>query len=127
MKLRITVEGQAYEVDVEVLDEAGPAQPSATSPAPAPIPAAPPQPVQSTATPTVRASDAKACVSPLSGTVLKVLVSPGDAVTVNQTVVVLDAMKMETSIPAPVEGRIKAVHAKVGANVKQGDLLVEFE
>jgi len=128
MKLRITVEGRIYDVDVEIVDE--PADASRGAPAPRPAASSsvrPPAPAQSQAPALVTAHDATRCVSPLPGTVLKVLVQVGDQVRRNQTLVVLDAMKMETNVPSPVDGRVKAVHIAVGANVKQGDLMVEFD
>ncbi len=130
MKLRITVEGRTYEVDVEVLAEGAPAKssgsPSAVAPAIAPTtggdgrsPAASPQHAGQSAS--------RACVAPLPGTVVRIAVSAGDEVALNQTLLVLDAMKMETNVPSPVAGRVRAVAVPPGARVQQGDVLVEFE
>ncbi|MEO8458717.1 MAG: acetyl-CoA carboxylase biotin carboxylase subunit [Chloroflexota bacterium] len=65
--------------------------------------------------------------APMPGLVLKVLVKPGDAVRAHQTLVVLEAMKMEHSIEAPHDGVVKAVHCKEGGRVSNGELLVEIE
>jgi len=127
MKLRITVEGKVYEVDVEVVPENAGSTPVAPVTRVASAPVAAPAPAASQAPAPVAAHDETKCVSPLPGTVLKVNVKAGESVTRNQTLMVLDAMKMETNIPSPVEGKVKAVHAEVGAIVKQGELLVEFE
>ncbi len=128
MRLRITVEGRVYDVDVEVVDEPTKASPNTPAPQPAaPVAVSPPPPAQSQAPAAVTAHDATRCVSPLPGTVLAVFVNPGDEVQRNQPLVVLDAMKMETNVPSPMDGRVKAVHVTVGANVKQGDLMVEFD
>jgi len=59
----------------------------------------------------------------LPGNVYKVLVSPGDAVKENDTIIVLEAMKMETNIPAPASGNIKTVDVAQGDVVVAGQLL----
>lgn len=132
MKLRITVEGQEYEVDVEVLggeeSAAAPAAPVART-APAPKPAAaplPPAAATQKAPPAPAGAGAGVFPSPLSGTVRSIKVSPGDAVQANQEIMVLEAMKMETSIYAPSAGTVKAVLVKEGDSVQAGAALVEF-
>jgi biotin carboxyl carrier protein len=63
----------------------------------------------------------------MPGTVIRVLVSPGDAVEAREPLVVLEAMKMETPIVAPYEAVVKAVHVAEGDPVAGGALLVELE
>jgi pyruvate carboxylase len=65
--------------------------------------------------------------SPLMGRLATVLVLPGDAVEKNTPVFVIEAMKMETTISAPYEGIVKAVHLVSGDLVDQDDLVVELE
>jgi 3-methylcrotonyl-CoA carboxylase alpha subunit len=65
--------------------------------------------------------------APMHGLVLKVLAKPGDHVRAHQTLVVIEAMKMEHSIEAPHDGVVKAVHCKEGGRVSEGALLVEME
>jgi pyruvate carboxylase len=65
--------------------------------------------------------------SPLMGKLASVLVKPGDAVKKDTPLFVIEAMKMESTITAPVDGEVKAVHLKAGTLVEQGDLVVEFE
>ena len=65
--------------------------------------------------------------APMAGTVIRVLVAPGDAVEARQPLVVLEAMKMETPVVAPYDARVRAVHAEEGARVGGGTLLVELE
>ncbi len=48
--------------------------------------------------------------APMPGTVLDVLVEPGDQVEARQALVVLEAMKMETPVAAPFDARVLAVH-----------------
>ncbi|HET9060237.1 MAG TPA: biotin carboxylase N-terminal domain-containing protein [Acidimicrobiales bacterium] len=63
-------------------------------------------------------------VAPMQGTVVKVLVSPGDVVAAGQAVCVLEAMKMENSIFAPAAGTVSEVRVAPGASVGTGDVLV---
>ncbi len=64
--------------------------------------------------------------APLAGNVFKVLVSPGDVVTAGQTVMVLEAMKMETEISATAAGTVTEVHAAEGDAVQVGDPLLSI-
>lgn len=128
MKLNITIEGKVYEVEVEVAEEApramylsGPR--SGGGGAAAPRAAAP---VGGAAGRTLE-DESKACRSPLSGVVSQVKVAVGDEVEADQELVILEAMKMFTSITSPEAGKIKAVEVAQGDGVKQGQLLIEFE
>lgn len=62
----------------------------------------------------------------MAGTVWKVLVKPGDAVTPGQDVLILESMKMEIPITAEVAGSVKAVRVKEGDFVNEGDPVVEL-
>ena len=64
---------------------------------------------------------------PMQGTIVKVLVKVGDTVEVGQSVVVLEAMKMENNIAAEKAGTVKAVNVEVGAAVGSGDVVVVIE
>ncbi len=70
---------------------------------------------------------AAALTAPMPGLVLKVMARPGQKVKAHQTLVVLEAMKMEHSIEAPHDGVVKAVHCKEGGRVSEGAVLVELE
>ena len=130
MKLKITVHGVAYEVDVEVLD-AGDGFPAPRMPrrsrqsdagaaAPALSPAAlPAGPAAATAGGSV--------TSPIAGTVVEIKTKPGDEVTKDQILLVVEAMKMKTSIAAPTSGKVKTVPVAVGDTVRESQVLVEFE
>ena len=63
----------------------------------------------------------------MQATVVKVEVKPGDTVVQGQTVVVLEAMKMEQSIPAPRDGVVATVSAEVGTTIKSGTVLLTLE
>ena len=65
--------------------------------------------------------------SPMQATVIKVDVAPGDSVVKGQTVVVLEAMKMEQAIAAPRDGVVAKVSAEVGTTVKAGFVLLSLE
>lgn len=65
-------------------------------------------------------------VAPMPGKVVKVLVAVGDAVTAGQALVVVEAMKMETTLAAEVDGRVTRLDAEVGAMVDAGAIVVEI-
>lgn len=134
MKLRITVEGKAYEVDVDVLEDANSGYGGYSPPTPrvspppraaeaAPVRAAPPSPV---ANGNGNGND-RAVKAPIVGTVMQVKVKPGDTVELNQVLLVMEAMKMETNIASPMPGKVKSVLAAPGDAVKAGQVLVELE
>lgn len=137
MKLRITVEGKTYDVDVEVMEE-GPGGPmygstsvhSSTVAAPvAPKPATPPATVApAPAAPSgPPASGDKVVKAPIVGTIMQLKVAAGDNVGVNQVLLVMEAMKMETNVASPIAGKVKAIRVSNGDAVKAGQVLVEFE
>ena len=68
-----------------------------------------------------------ALTAPMPGTVIKVLAAPGDKVEQRQTLLVLEAMKMETPVVSPYEAVVKAVNVAEGDRVAGGQLLVELE
>jgi acetyl/propionyl-CoA carboxylase alpha subunit len=65
--------------------------------------------------------------APMPGTVLRVLVAPGDRVAAGQTLVLLEAMKMELAVSAPGDGTVSAVHVEAGQLVQGGAALAEIE
>ncbi|HVT37732.1 MAG TPA: biotin/lipoyl-containing protein [Gemmatimonadaceae bacterium] len=65
--------------------------------------------------------------APMPGLVVRVHVAPGDLVTAGQSIVVMEAMKMENELRAPAAGKVKAVRATIGAAVEKGVVLVEFD
>jgi 3-methylcrotonyl-CoA carboxylase alpha subunit len=65
--------------------------------------------------------------APMPGTVIKILVSPGDEVLRGQELLVVEAMKMENALRAPRPGVVRAIHAAIGEMVAPGRTLVDLE
>jgi methylmalonyl-CoA carboxyltransferase small subunit len=130
MKLQISIDGKPYEVEVEVIEEDYPPQLLDNRPAPptatiqSTVLRTPPKP-GSSLDPAV--NEAKLCRSPLAGIVVRVPVVAGQHLQVNDLMVMLEAMKMESAVTAPVAGRLKSVHVAPGESVKANQVLVEFE
>jgi acetyl-CoA/propionyl-CoA carboxylase biotin carboxyl carrier protein len=72
-------------------------------------------------------AEQSALSAPMPGTVIAVAVAPGDRVAPRQTLVVLEAMKMETPIVSPYDAVVRAVHVREGDRVAGGALLIELE
>ena len=93
-------------------------------PTPPPLP---PPDIEAPSHATVHDAGGSSTVSaPMPGTVLRVDVAPGDAVRARQTLLVLEAMKMETPVSSPYDGTVTAVHVAAGDRVAGGALLVEL-
>lgn len=83
---------------------------------------------QVAATPTVtQKTDAIEIKANLPGNVYKILVKPGDIVKENDTIIVLEAMKMETNVIVPATGVIRSIDADQGTVVKAGQVLATLE
>ena len=124
MRLQVVIGGEVYEVEVE--DAEGDAAPGLTPPQAAQI--------QSAVVPTVpmpgSASEedtGKRYLSPVAGLVARIKVQPGQQVRVNDVMLVLEAMKMETNIVATTAGKVKSIKVVAGAAVKLNEVLLEFE
>lgn len=125
-KTKVTVNGKVYEVETE----APKAAPVAAKPAAAPAPAPAPKPAAAPAAPKAETKPAAAPAaglqvkSPLPGSVIKVLVSEGQAVKKGDTLLTLESMKMENAIMAEADGTVKQIAVTPGQNVMQDDLLI---
>lgn len=120
MKLKITVDGSVYDVEVEV------AEPEKRQPLgivqiggfgggiPAPTTLSAP------------ASSASSLTANIAGTVVKVNVENGQEVKEGETLLVLEAMKMETEVTAPKDGVIGEVLVSPGQAVQNGQALVNW-
>lgn len=124
MRLKVTVNGVAYDVDVEVEEEQRP-----------PLGAifmgggfVPQHAATSSASADAGEEDAGDGVrAPLAGTVVRVLAKPGLAVEEGDVLVVLEAMKMETEITAASAGTVLDVLVSVGDAVTGGAVLVRID
>ncbi len=108
----VSVEGKSYTVavanggDVSAIVPVGQSAPAASAAAP------------------VAATGGEPVNAPLAGNVVKVLVQPGQAVAEGESIVILEAMKMETSVSAPAAGTIVEVRVQSGDSCVVGDVLV---
>jgi biotin carboxyl carrier protein len=130
-RMRITVNGVTYEVEVEILDEDegindGFPMPSNLRPR-APEPASASGTPQPPAPPPAKAATDKALTSPVSGIVVEIKVTPGAIVKENDPVMIVEAMKMNTTVSSPMAGRVRTVEARVGEGVRSGQVLLTFE
>lgn len=111
-KYRVTVNGTAYEIQLEELTGAAPAPaaaPAAPAAAPAPAAAAP--------------AGGEQVTSPMPGTILDIKVSQGAAVKEGDVLMILEAMKMENEIMCPRSGTVASINTSKGASVESGTLL----
>ncbi len=117
MKLRISLEGQSYDVEVEILPETcGDAIENGLH-IEAPPSVLRPPPVDD-----LLPGD-MICRSPIAGVVVSIAASLGQQVRRDDPVLVIEAMKMQTTIGAPVDGTVDAVHVVPGQSVKPGQPL----
>ncbi len=133
MKVRITYQGTAYELDVEILEAHDqPHVPVAAANAPPPAVPAPQTaaslaPTPKVSKPTTGDTLGRTVNSPMAGVVLAIKVKPGDQVAEGQDVVTLEAMKMETSIVSPYSGTVKAILVEPRQGVGSDEPLIQFE
>lgn len=139
-KLRVTVNGVSYEVDVEVLedeDETNYGFPGATGLNPNRMPTggnsvnsaptAAPAPAKPSVPRAPSGDDKNVLTSPIAGVIVEVKVKSGDTVKENDAVVVIEAMKMNTNVSSPVSGTVKDIRVNAGDAVQQGQVLLTFE
>ena len=128
----ITVNGVAYAVTVE--EGAGGVAPVAYAPiaaAPAPAPAAAPAPAPAPApaapAPAPAAAAANKIEAGAAGKVFKIEKNVGDKVNKGDTIIILEALKMEIPMVSPVSGTVASIDCHVGDPVEAGDLLATVE
>lgn len=126
---RIRVNGNEYEVEVEEFTSS-PDSPQAMTAAPDParqqqtIKPAARQTAKSAASPSPVRNGAETIAAPMPGTIVNILAQPGAQVTRGQTLIVLEAMKMENEILATHDCTVAEVHVAKGASVNAGDILM---
>ena len=124
-KFKITVNGTEYLVEME---EIGAPQVASVPQPTAPVPAENPEPVVEPTAPAApvqtSAATADAMTAPMPGTILKILVNPGESVQENQPLMILEAMKMENEIVAGESGVVAGIHVSTGDMINPGDALI---
>ncbi len=116
-KAEVTVNGKKYDVEL-------PANAKKATATAAPKAAAAPA---TGAAKAAQAGGGMQVKSPLPGSIIKVLVSVGQAVKKGDTLLTLESMKMENTVAAECDGTVKQVAVQPGQNVMQDDLLVVLE
>ncbi|MFP4199856.1 MAG: biotin/lipoyl-containing protein [Bacillota bacterium] len=135
-QLRITVDGEEFEVTVEEIgsesggsagpkpktERAAPRPQTAPSPEPKPEPAAAPK-----TEPASGGAGSEKVLAPLAGTIRQIMVEVGQDVSSGDTLLTLEALKLENEIVAPTGGKIASVDVQIGENVESGAVLVTIE
>jgi glutaconyl-CoA decarboxylase len=132
---RITVNGKTFEVGVEqaagtqpVVQSVSQVAAAAAPVAQRPVVAPPSPPAGPRPAPSARTGDASNLMkSPLPGKILKVFAAPGKAFKRGDTLLVIEAMKMENEILAPRDCVVGEVHVEVNQSVKPGEPLLRME
>ena len=121
---KVSVNGIPFEVELKqpINPAKAISRPKVAAPAPAPAPAA--APAARPAAPAASAGAGAAVKAPLPGTISSINVKVGDKVNVGDTVVVLEAMKMQNNIEAECAGTITAILVNPGDSVMEGASLV---
>ena len=130
-RLKVTVDGKAYDVSVEVIDEISGAALSAP-PASLPltsVPAVAPAPIVASIAaiaPKPQASGSGDVISPLAGKLVSVEVKVGQEVQEGAQIATVEAMKMNTYIYAPKAGKIASVQVNPGDAVDEGSVILRI-
>ena len=126
----VFVDGQYYEVEVEctsgapVITSLAPAAPRpAPAPAPAAAPAAAPKPVAAAPAESLAKGEVP-LRAPMPGMIISYNVKVGDIVKTGDLVCILEAMKMQNSLPAPASGAVKAINFEPGASVAKDAVIL---
>ena len=120
MKLKVTVNGVPYDIEVDVEEQEAPQLGTIVIGGGGGGIVAP-------TTASVQAASANAVVAPLAGSVAKVLVEEGEEIASGQVLLVLEAMKMETEITAPKAGKVARILVEKGTAVQAGEGLIELD
>ena len=131
MKYKVTLNNRVYEVEVEqgeamLVNEYELAAPAVAAPAAAPV-AVPPAAAPAAAPAAGALAAGEVITSPMPGNILKINVTQGQKVNEGDVLIVLEAMKMETSVVARMAGTVDEGLVKEGGNVKAGELLITIK
>ncbi|HVI11200.1 MAG TPA: acetyl-CoA carboxylase biotin carboxyl carrier protein subunit [Candidatus Binatia bacterium] len=123
MKVRILIDGKAYEVEYDKPEDIPPDATLVDDRVQSLVLPTPPDPGTSTST----QDESKICRSPVAGIVTRLNVKAGQNVGVGDVAIIIEAMKMENNIAVPADGRVKSILVKPGDAVAAGQILIEFE
>lgn len=125
-KFNITVNGTAYEVEVEEVKAQAAAAPKAAPKAPAaPAPKVAPAPQAAPKKAAVAAGAGEHSIdAPMPGKIVKLVAAEGQAVKAGDTLLILEAMKMQNEIAADADGTVKTFNVAAGQSVKAHESLV---
>jgi len=129
VQLTLTIDGKKYLVDVEVEEGEEVRFPGSFPEPTSTLQAHPTAPVLVPKPPVPHgagAGDEKVCRSPIAGVVFKIVAQVGQQLEVDDLLVVLEAMKMETNITAHIPGKVAKILVAVGEAVQPGQALAEF-
>lgn len=104
----VTVNGESYAVEIEHCDSV--AAPTAMPQTPAPT--------------SVPVPGSASIVAPIPGIILDIAVQVGDKIEAGQTVVIIEAMKMENNLVSSADGIVREIRVQKGAHVKTGELIM---
>jgi biotin carboxyl carrier protein len=119
-KFVITVNGQPYDVEVEEVKSQKNSKPSTSQPV-----SASPVSAKTVSAPAPSTSGLSKINSPMPGSILKINVAKGDTIKKGQSLLILEAMKMENDIKAPADGKVVDVKVAQGDCVTLGQTLIE--
>lgn len=107
---KVKVNGKVYEVEVEAIDEVNETIKTETR-----------------ETESVKSEGTNQIIAPIAGKVLDIKVNVGDVVKKGQTVMIIEAMKLENEIQSSFDGRVARINVNVGSDVRNKDVLIELE
>ena len=129
MKYKVSLNNRIYEVEVEkgeavLIDEYEAAAPAVAAPAATPVAVAAPVAAAPAAPAVAPAGTGTAVKAPMPGNVTKILVTDGQKVKEGDTVIVIEAMKMENEVCAPVSGTVNGIAVNRAQAVETGTALL---
>ena len=108
---KVKVNGKVYEVEVEAVDEV-----KGTIEAP-----------KAKETKTVTSDGSNQIIAPIAGKIVDIKVKVGDMIKENQTVAIIEAMKLENEIQSPYNGKVAEIVVSSGDDVRNKDVLIVLE
>lgn len=142
MKIKIKIENETYEVDIDDLEsrpilaivngetfEVFPEETQVVKQVvsiPAPVKSAAPAPVRVAPKPAAASASSKSVLAPIPGVIDTIKVREGEEVKNGQELLILEAMKMKNAIRATRDGKIERVYVSVGDQVPHNHVLLDF-